>query len=297
MFIKLLIIVSLHPMVLIAMAEYYNRMSIISGDKNVRVFGGLLGQVTDKKAEILYSFEFLNTSKSSNKIDIDLNYLAERRGLVEQQFKNYELLGFYTISSDTKPREEDKAVFEALKSLGVIAPFYLVMSYNLQGQTILPVKVYELNKSSGEFIKIKHEFEGLDSERICLDTVTSFTDFQTSESAMIQNMNTVKNAVNMLKENMLLIKKSFDDPKFKNDPVYLSLLDEIVRNFPDVRNKDSLKMMNNGLGETGMLSSICSATTSLNYQGRAETKGRSEFGEDLFMHRGMGMRGMKHHMI
>jgi hypothetical protein len=278
-------------MVLIAMAEYYNRMSLITNNKDVRIFGGLLGQVTDKRADILYSFELLNTSNTPNKVEIDLKYLEERRRLVEQQFKNYELLGFYTISSDTLPRNEDKAVFEALKTVGVISPFYLVMSYNLEGQSILPVSVYEINKLNGQFLKIKHEFEGLDSERICLDTVTNFTDFQDSESAMIQNMNTTKNAVNMLKENLCLIKQSFDDPKFNNDPVYLALLDEIVRNFPEVRNKDSLNMMNYGIGEIGMLNNICASTTSLNYQGRLEGKVlKGDIGEEG-MNR--GMRGHK----
>ena len=284
-------------MVLIAMAEYYNRMSLISKDKNVRVFGGLLGQITDKRADILYSFEFLNTSNSPNKIEIDLKYLEERRRLVEQQFKNYELLGFYTISSDTTPKKEDRAVFEALKTVGVLTPFYLVISYNLEGQSLLPVSVYETNKTNGDFIKIKHEFEGLDSERITLDTVTNFTDFQNSESAMIQNMLTTKNAINMLKENLSLIRKSFDDPKFKDDPVYLALLDEIVRNFPDVRNKDSFNMINYGIGEVGMLNNICASTTSLNYQGRLEGKDKKDFGDEGI---GMGMmlkgmsRGGKH---
>ena len=278
-------------MVLIAMAEYYNRMSVISKDKNVRVFGGLLGQVTDKRADILYSFEFLNKSTNPSKIEIDLKYLDDRRRLVEQQFKNYELLGFYTISSDTNPRKEDKAVFEALKSIGVFSPFYLVMSYNLEGQSILPVNVYELNKVNGDFLKIKHEFEGLDSERICLDTVTNFTDFQHSESAIIQNMNTTKNAVHMLKENLSLIKNSFENKKFENDPVYLSLLDEIVRNFPDVRNKDSFDMINYSLGEIGMLNNISSSTTSLNYQGRLEGKDRKEYDEMGSMG-GMGMMMM-----
>jgi len=283
-------------MVLIAMAEYYNRMSLITNNKNVRVFGGLLGQVTDKKADILYSFEFL-TSQNSNKIEIDLKYLEERRKLVEQQFKSYELLGFYTISSDTSPKPEDKAVFEALKTVGVLSPFYLVMSNNLEGQSRLPVSVYEINKLNGNFIKIKHEFEGLDSERICLDTVTNFTDFQNSESAMIQNMVTTKNAINMLKENLTLIRSSLDDSKFTNDPTYLSLLDEIIRNFPDVRNKDSFNMVNNGLGEIGMLNNICASTTSQNYQGKLE--GKVLRGQDLaYMEGGSqsmyrGGRGLK----
>jgi hypothetical protein len=261
----------IHPTVILTISDYYTRMLVNSNNKIHKVFGGLLGQNLSNKCEIYSAFEFYNQSEDDTKINLDFSYIEERRKLTEQLYPNYEILGFFTTNNDTSA--DPSAINELLKAMdyfGVVAPICLVLGTDLTNVDELPLCVYRIDRVNDKFIKLDHIIEGYESERICLDTVTKSTDFQNNESAMIQNMLTLNNAIGVLKNNLKLIKNSISEKKFVEDPNFISMLDELVKNYPNVCNPDLIQMLHNKEEEIFILNNICADSVDLSLQGRIE---------------------------
>jgi hypothetical protein len=174
-------------------------------------------------------------------------------------------------NSSTSP--EENAVNEILKTMdffGVVAPLCLVLSTDLSNSEELPVSVYQIEKNLHKYFKLPHIIEGFESERISLDTVTKSTDFQNNESAMIQNMLTFKSALEVLKSHLNLIKGASENDKFKNDPQFIALIDELVKNYPNVNSQDLMKMLNDKQEEFMILNNVCSDSINISLQGRVD---------------------------
>ena len=60
--------IGIHPIVVLTISDFYNRMRVTSKGKVSRVYGALMGQKIGTKVEIFYAFEFVNNS-SDEKID------------------------------------------------------------------------------------------------------------------------------------------------------------------------------------------------------------------------------------
>lgn len=246
-------------------------MKVVSKGKINRVYGGLLGLQTGKKIELYYAFEFYNQCEDDSAINLDIAYIDERKKMTEQLFPNYELLGFFTSNNGICPNDKDKEVIKAMDYFGVVSPICLVLSTQVEDAEELPIAAYEINKHDKKFLKLSHEIEGFESERICLDTVTKSTDIQNNESAMIQNMETLRNALGMLKGNMKIIRNALNDKEFQQDPVFISQIDDLVKNYPDVLNPDLLNLLHDKEEEILILNNICSSCINLSFQGRAES--------------------------
>jgi hypothetical protein len=246
-------------------------MRVNTSSSSHRVFGGLLGQYKGDKCEIFSAFEFVNQSADESKIDLDLNYIDERRKLTEQLFPNYEIVGFFVTNNNSIPNEGDKEVLKAMDFFGVVTPLCLVMGTDLSTAEELPIAVYQIEKHSKNFIRIEHVLEGYESERICLETVTKASDFQNNESPMIQNMITIKNALDVLKGNLKLIKGAIKDEKFTHDLHFMSMLDELVKNYPNVCNPDHIKMLHEKEEEILILNNLCADSIDLSLLGRIDT--------------------------
>lgn len=263
--------VGIHPIVILTISDYFSRMQVNSNGKINRVFGGLLGQNLGNKIEIFSSFEFYNQSEDDSQINLDFAYIDERRKLTEQLFPNYEILGFFMTNSNTSP--DEKAAEEVLKAMeffGVVDPLCLILSTDLAGAEELPVAVYKIDKTQHKFQKMDHIIEGYESERICLDTVTKSTDFQNNESAMIQNMHTLRSALDMLKGNLKLIQSALNDPIFNSDPHFLQMIDELVKNYPNVCSTDLVNMLADKEEEILILNNICANSVDVSLQGRVD---------------------------
>jgi hypothetical protein len=177
-------------------------------------------------------------------------------------------------NSSTSPDENSvNEVLKAMDFFGVVAPFCLVLSTDLSSAEELPVSVYQIEKNLNKFLfyKLSHIIEGFESERICLDTVTKSTDFQNNESAVIQNMQTFKSALDVLKSHLKLIKDACEEEKFKKDPHFIALLDELVKNYPNVNSVEMMSMLSDREEELMILNNICADSINISLQGRVDS--------------------------
>ena len=116
-----------------------------------------------------------------------------------------------------------------------------------------------------KFIEIRHVIEGWESERICLETVTKVSDVENEENGLVKNIQTTKNALGVLKENLILIKKNLE--KFKNNKQFMKLVEDLIINYPEIEKSDYQLLMKNKQKEILMLNNICLSTMQSSYIG------------------------------
>ena len=149
---------------------------------------------------------------------------------------------------------------------GVINPVYLVLSTtNIEKEKELPVSTFWYDKSIEKFTEVRRVIEGWESERICLETVTKNTDVENEENGLVKNIQTTQNALAVLKENLLLIKKNIE--KFKNDPKFMNLVEDLIINYPSIEKSDYQTLMKNKQKEILLLNNICLSTLQSSYMG------------------------------
>ena len=107
--------------------------------------------------------------------------------------------------------------------------------------------------------------EGWESERICLETVTKNTDVENEENGLVKNIQTTQNALAVLKENLILIKKNIE--KFKNDPKFMQLIEDLIINYPSIEKSGYQTLMKNKQKEILLLNNICLTTLQSSYMG------------------------------
>ena len=116
---------------------------------------------------------------------------------------------------------------------GVINPVYLILSTkDIEKEKELPVNTFWYDKSIAKFTEVRHIIEGWESERICLETVTKVTDIENEENGLVKNIQTTQNALGVLKENLILIKKNLE--KFKNNKEFMKLVEDLIINYPEI---------------------------------------------------------------
>ena len=121
------------------------------------------------------------------------------------------------------------------------------------------------DKSLNKFIDIRYVIEGWKSERICLETVTKVNDAENEENGLVKNIRTTKNALGVLKENLILIKKNLE--KFKNNKQFMKLVEDLIINYPEIEKSDFQLLMKNKQKEILMLNNICLSTMQSSYFG------------------------------
>jgi hypothetical protein len=246
-------------------------MKVNTDNKVNRVYGGLLGQYKGNKCIIHTAFEFMNQSSDDQMTNFDLSYIEERRKLIEQLYPNLEIVGFFSTNTTPISVDIDKEAIKVMEYLGVVTPIQIVLGTDLTNVDELPIASFKIDKNTKNITKIEHLLESNESERVCLETVTKSGDLQNNETALIQNMQTIKNAIGVLKSNMNLIKNSINDPKFQNDPHYLLLLNEIIYNYPDASNSDHLNFLRSREEETLILNNLCASSINISLQGKIDS--------------------------
>ena len=243
-------------------------MKVTSNDKINRVYGALMGQKIGTKVEIFSAFEFFNQSEDPEKINLDINYIDTRRDLANQLFPKLDIVGFFSTNKTKKPNEKDTEIIKAMQYFGVINPIYLVLSTEIEKANELPISAFEFDKNTKKFNEINHIIEGWESERICLETVTKATDLQSTQNGLVQNLQTTKNALNVLKENLQLICDNIE--KFKDDAKFREMLEDLINNYPSVNNSDYQEIITQKEKEIGILNNICSGMIENSYIGRSK---------------------------
>ena len=258
--------IGIHPIVVLTISDFYNRMRVTSKGATSRVYGALMGQKIGTKVEIFSAFEFVNNSKDSSKIDLDIKYIDTRRDLATQLFPKFDIVGFFSKNDSINPNENDKQILNAMDYFGVINPIYVILdTKNIEKQKELPVNIFLFDKSMNKFIEIRHVIEGWESERICLETVTKVSDVENEENGLVKNIQTTQNALGVLKENLLLIKKNL--VKFKDNKEFMKLVEDLIINYPEIEKSDYQTLMKTKQKEILMLNNICISTMQSSYIG------------------------------
>jgi COP9 signalosome complex subunit 6 len=263
--------IGIHPIVVLTISDFYNRMRVTSQGKVSRVYGALMGQKIGTKVEIFSAFEFVNNSSDENKIDLDLNYIDTRRDSATQLFPKFDIVGFFSTNKTSQPNENDKQILKAMNYFGVINPVYLVLSTtDINKQKELPVGTFFFEKNIEKFIEVRHIIEGWESERICLETVTKNTDVANEENGLVKNIQTTQNAMGVLKEHLNLIKKNIS--KFKDDPKFKQLIEDLIINYPSIEKSEYQTLMSNKQKEILLLNNLCMSTLQGSYMGLTQNK-------------------------
>ena len=268
-------IVGIHPIVILTISDFYNRMRVTSNGKVKRVFGALMGLKTGTKVEIFSAFEFSNQSPEPDKIDLDIQYIDTRRDLATQLFPKLDIIGFFSTNDSITPNEKDREILKAMTYFGVITPVYLVLSTNVEKASELPIGVYDIDKTKKTFNKVNHVIEGWESERICLETVTKTAEIGNDQSGLIQNLQTTKNALNVLKENLDLIKNNMK--KFEKDEKFKEMLEDLLINYPSANESDYEEMIAEKQKEVFILNNICAGTIENSYLGKTNSLKKDMF--------------------
>ena len=268
-------IVGIHPIVILTISDFYNRMRVTSKGKVKRVFGALMGLKTGTKVEIFSAFEFSNQSPEPDKIDLDIQYIDTRRDLATQLFPKLDIIGFFSTNDSITPNEKDREILKAMTYFGVITPVYLVLSTNVEKASELPIGVYDIDKTKKTFNKVNHVIEGWESERICLETVTKTAEIGNDQSGLIQNLQTTKNALNVLKENLDLIKNNMK--KFEKDEKFKEMLEDLLINYPSANESDYEEMIAEKQKEVFILNNICAGTIENSYLGKTNSLNKDMF--------------------
>ena len=243
-------------------------MKVTSNGKINRVYGALMGQKIGTKVEIFSAFEFYNQSETSDKINLDISYIDTRRDLANQLFPKLDIVGFFSTNKTKNPNDKDKEIVHTMQYFGVINPIYLVLSTEIEKENELPISAFEFDKNLKQFNEINHIIEGWESERICLETVTKATDFQSNLNSLNQNLQTTKNALNVLKENLTLIQNNIN--KLEKDQKFKEMLEDLIINYPSVENSDYNDVVNQKEKEIEILNCICSGMVENSYLGRTQ---------------------------
>lgn len=262
-----------HPIVILTISDFFNRMKINTKDPNIRVYGALMGLKTGTKLEIFSAFEFVNTSTDPSKLNLDIDYIDKRREIATKLCPNFDIIGFFTTSDNTNPSEKDKEIIKILDLFGVVNPLYLLLNTkNIDKATELPLEVYMFDKDLSKFEKIPHVIEGWESERICLETVMKNTNVSSKVNPIVTNLQNTKNALSVLKQNLDIIKNNLG--KHKDDKVFKEMLDDVIINYPNIIGSDYQKLLEEKGKEILALNNLCA----------------SAFMKSMFGHSGLGIK-------
>ena len=262
-------LVGIHPIVILTISDFYNRMKVTTKGKVTRVYGALMGQRIGSKVEIFSAFEFFNQSQDPSKINLDMQDIDTRRDLATQLFPKLDIVGFFSTNVVTEPNEIDFEVIKTMNYFGVLTPIFLILSTKVDDKKELPITVFECDKKTKEFKKLNHIMEGWESERICLETVTKTTDIRNDVSSnLIQNLTTMKNAFLVLKDNLKLIKDNMD--KFEKDEKFMEMLEDLVINYPSIKESDYQEVLSEKEKEVLILNNICSTVLENSYLGKTQ---------------------------
>lgn len=239
----------IHPVVILSISDYFNRMSISSNGKITQVFGGLYGvKNSQNKFEIFYSIEFLSKNNS-----FDPEFIKSRKELSDHLFRNqnYELIGYFLTYqgnlNDLKDKKfeenliKNQGVLNLMKNYSINNPICLLLSTNMENESDLPISLYNVNINNNSYEKILNKIEGNESERITLDSVMNNCNIidNSSNNNNSQNLKTYKNAYEVLKGKLNGIIAAAKSEKFKNDEKFKEMFSHLISNIPKIDNEEN----------------------------------------------------------
>jgi len=215
--------ISLHPLVIINISDHYTREKV--SKENARVFGILLGTQKGRKVEVSTSFAILLTKENV----VDNEYLSTKIEQFKKVFEDYELLGWYSTSSNIQSYDMD--VHQQIMKFNE-SPLYLILDPLSILSRELPLTLLEAGiKIENDapvlrFAKVTYKIETTDAERIAVDHVAK-TNSGEEGSKLTTHLYNMFNAIKMLNIRVKLIIAFLEQQKSGQIPVDYSLLRRI----------------------------------------------------------------------
>lgn len=203
---------SLHPLVIMNIAEHYTRVRVQTSHANP-VYGVLLGKIKGRHVELCNTFEFklandtaaMTTSPS---VTIDMDFLTKKLELIRQVHPDLDFTGWYTVESKDWNPSIMSSFYAQLCSLNESPLLLRLDPVGVSNE--LPLHVYETIVDLGtkiDFIEIPYTLITEEAERIGIDHVArySVTD-GTSDTSIVSDQIAIQyNAIRLLYQRMLLL--------------------------------------------------------------------------------------------
>jgi len=207
---------SLHPLVIINISDHYTRVKVNSKgkDNNPKVIGLLMGVQRGRDVEIFNSFELVYTI-TGGKVEIDQQFMIQKKEQFAQPFPNYDVLGWYMTGSSLTAADFDVNVqFQEINE----SPLILVLDPTKAVPTAkrLPIDIYEQEirmvdtVSKSQFAHLTYKIETGESERIAVDHIAHVRPIAEGDSALAAHLEGVQNAIQMLNLRVKNIQKFLD---------------------------------------------------------------------------------------
>lgn len=157
--------VSLHPLVIMNIAEQWTRCKVQNGGP-LKIFGALIGKQKGRNVEVMNSFE-LDVVTVDGKVIMDRDYYNEKEGQFKQVFSEMDFLGWY--STGEAPTEDDISFHKQICEVNE-SPLFLQLNPISKKPSDLPICVFEsvIDIVGGEtrmlFVKLGYT---LATEEVC----------------------------------------------------------------------------------------------------------------------------------
>ena len=161
--------VSLHPLVIMNVAEQWTRCKVQNGGP-LKIFGALIGKQKGRNVEVMNSFE-LDVVTVDGKVIMDRDYYNEKEGQFKQVFSEMDFLGWY--STGEAPTEDDISFHKQICEVNE-SPLFLQLNPISKKPSDLPICVFEsvIDIVGGEtrmlFVKLGYN---LATEEVCLNFI------------------------------------------------------------------------------------------------------------------------------
>uniref|UniRef100_A0A7S4M1B1 COP9 signalosome complex subunit 6 n=1 Tax=Guillardia theta TaxID=55529 RepID=A0A7S4M1B1_GUITH len=273
--------ISLHPLVVINIADHSMRKRAQQGNVPQRVLGILLGVQEGRNVELCNSFE-LDYNTNGEKLQIDMEFLNIKQEQYKKVFPKYEMLGWYSNSTQrVKPGEALPGDIEIHREIGSIIenPLYLILDTS-EGAGIrdLPVHILESevhiidDVPALTFARSTYHLETEEAERVSVDQVSHLlpAGASSASSVMSSHMSSVHSAVTMLQKRVqciLSLLQAMEKGEVKKDHRLLRQVASLCQRLPATDTpdfKEDLLQLHNDTMLVTYLATMTKGTNSIN---------------------------------
>lgn len=204
---KMSVEVNLHPLVLMNISDHFTRFKIQSSTQYPRVIGCLLGTQDGRVIHLHNSFEIAFIQLENQKIQIDLDIVAERLAMYNEVYKDFEFMGWYSTGSLAADDLELHRSFTRFNE----NPLYLLVNSNdarVRDSEKLPIDIYESviqvinNITQYQFKPVQYSIDSTSAERLAVDNVYRAGISTGQGSEYIANLENFEIAVRLFRRRM-----------------------------------------------------------------------------------------------
>jgi len=294
-------------LVVVNIADHYTRTIVRQKEDGVRALGCMVGKQQGRIVEILHSFEILLQEGQ-----VEPKYILQRGRQFHRTFAGLEVLGWYSSSSNTEPREDDMDIHQQMESLPDLpqeeafgdntqinfseSPLYLVLnSVPKDKQRDLPMKLWENSltivdgKPKSSFHSVPFTIQTSEIERIGVDHLANIS--RAGTSLLQGHLTTMHSSIKMLNSRVAILRnylQAVQSGALPPDPAVLRDIKAICQQLPAIDSNEFKVEFLSEYNDTLLLTYLAAMTKS----SLATTEMLEKFNNTYDRHGGGRHRGM-----